>query len=869
MTLSGGHKLGPYEIVEPIGAGGMGQVYRARDPRMGREVAIKVSAEQFSERFDREVRAVASLNHVNICTLHDVGPNYLVMELVEGPTLADRTQQGAIPLEEALGIGRQISDALEAAHEKGIIHRDLKPANVKLKLDGTVKVLDFGLAKVADTQSGGRVTESPTLTIGATQPGVIVGTAAYMAPEQARARTVDKRADIWAFGVVLFEMLTGRRLFQGEDVSETLAAVIKEEPDWSLVPAQVRRLLKSCLARDPRRRLRDIGDVWQLLDDAPQAIHAVTQPWPSLLPWIAAAVFAILAVVAFWAPWRTPAAAPRLMRLQIPVPGNATPGLFAVSPDGQSLAFIATGTDGIRRLWLRRLDSLEAQPLRGTEGLSTPTPFWSPDSRFIAFDAGGTLKKIDVSGGPPQRICDLSNAAIGGAWNSDGVILFGSLGGGIQRVSEGGVAIPITSLDTSRNENRHVLPILLPDGRHFLYLRVSSAIENSAIYLGSIDSPPAGQNAKPLLITTIAPGFAPAPDLRSGSLLFIRNQTLMSQPFDIRQLQLVGDPSSVADGVGSAINGGFFSASNNGVLVYRTGPAGRGQTWQLTWFDSQGKKIGAAWEPFSFTGSGFAIAPDGFRGAVSRVDTQTANPDLWILDFVRNTPTRFTFGSGISGNPIWSPAGNRVIFTSNHDGGFNLYQKPANLVKDVELLLKSPEMKTPTSWSRDGRFVLYTAIDPKRKDDVWVLPLEGERKPVPLITSPFNESEARFSPDGHFIAYVSDDSGRSEVYVRPFSGTSVGERWQVSNNGGTDPRWRGDGRAIFYMTPDGTVMQVDVKTGATFQSEAARALFKLPPGSTPPDVTGDGKRFLAGVPTDQDAQTPFTVITNWQSALKR
>jgi eukaryotic-like serine/threonine-protein kinase len=861
MTFTSGHKLGPYEIVAPIGAGGMGEVYRALDPRMGREVAIKVAAEQFSERFDREVRAVAALNHLNICTLHDVGPNYLVMELVEGPTLAERIEQGAIPLEDALHIARQIGDALDAAHERGIIHRDLKPANIKLKADGTVKVLDFGLAKVADAQTDARAIDSPTLTVGATQAGMILGTAAYMAPEQARGRAVDKRADIWAFGVVMFEMLIGRRLFQGEDVSETLAAVIKEDIPWNLAPARLRRLLQSCLERNPKRRLRDIGDAWRLLEDTPQVVGASKQHW---LAWGAAVLFATVAVVAFWAPWRIPSTATPSMRFQIPLPEKTIGGFAALSPDGRWLVFRGTGSDGVNRLWVRAMDSLEARPLRGTEGATTP-PFWSPDSRFIAFDSAGRLKKIDISGGPPQPICDFPGVTIGGSWNKDDVIVFGTLGP-IMRVSAaGGVASAVTALNDSRAENRHILPVFLPDGRHFLYLKISSALENSGIYVGSLlESKTLDQDSRPLVATTFGPVYVPSTKSR-GHLLFLRDQLLMSQLFDERRLELMDDAIPLAEQVGSYINAGAFSASA-GVLVYRAGGVG-GLNLQLTWLDAQGKVDRIVSDPGPY--SNLALAPDGIRSAVARVDQQSASRDIWIVDFGRNTSTRFTFSGAANGYPIWSPDGTRVVFSSNKDGAYNLYLKLASMVKDEELLLKSSEVKTPTGWSSDGKFLLYTVADPKRKSDLWILPLEGDRKPVSLIATPFNESEGRFATDDRFIAYVSDESGHSEVYVREFRSTSVGAKLLVSKNGGTNPRWRADGKALFYSAPDGTVMRVEVNAGKTFQAGVPQPLFKLPPGATTFDMTGDGKRFFSGVPVEQGAQAPFTVVLNWQADLKK
>jgi Tol biopolymer transport system component len=694
---------------------------------------------------------------------------------------------------------------------------------------------------------------------------VILGTAGYMAPEQARGRVVDKRADIWSFGVVLFEMLTGRRLFEGEDVSETLAAVIKEDPPWELVPARVRRLLQSCLEKNPKRRLRDIGDAWRLLDDTPPSMHAQARPW---LAWSAATLIAIIAALAFWAPWRTSPPTPELKRFQIVLPDNTSVGRFAVSPDGRWIAFAGRGVDAVSRLWVRAIDSLEMHPLRGTEGVDPVPPFWSPDSRFIAFAAARKLKKIDISGGPPQSIADLPGAqALGGSWNQDGVIIFGN-NGPLMRVSaSGGVPSAITALDDSRKESRHLTPVFLPDGRHFLYLRISNTLETSGIYIGSLDSTPAQENSKLIIATVFAPAYVPSTDPRRGHLLFLRDQVLMSQAFDVTRLQLTGDPVSLAEHVTSYFNAGLFSASLNGVLVYRTGTLDP-QSTQLTWYDGQGKPLGIAWEPALY--GSYALAPDDTRAAVTRLDLQGGG-DIWIVDFLRNANSRFTFESGSPSNsPLWSPDGSRIIFTSNRDGVFNLYWKPVGGVESEEILLKSGQGKVPTSWSHDGRYLMYhTTSDAKRQNDIWVLPLEGDRKPVPLVATEFDERDGRFSPDGHFVAYVSDESGRPEIYIVELSGMSVRRKWLLSKNGGTSPQWRGDGRALFYLAADRTVMQADINASADFQSRVAQSLFTLPAGALSFAVTSDGNRFLVSVPVEQDAKTPFTVVLNWQTDFKK
>jgi predicted Ser/Thr protein kinase/Tol biopolymer transport system component len=616
----------------------MGEVYRARDSRLNRDVAIKVSAERFTERFEREARAIASLNHPNICHLYDVGSSYLVMELVEGPTLSDRIAEGAMPLAESLEVARQIADALEAAHEKGIVHRDLKPGNVKIKSDGTVKVLDFGLAKMGGTPTA-HTDHSPTITMGGTEAGMILGTASYMSPEQAKGKPVDQRADIYAFGAVLYEMLTGERLHHGETTTEVLASVIREEPRWDKVPAQVQRLLKKCLEKDPQKRLRHIGDVIALVDDAPSKLTAPSRSRLGTVAWIAAGVvlLAIVAAIVWWAPWR---GQPNLqpVRFQIPPSENMVFRPFGgnpvLSPDGRWAVFPATGPDKVTRDWIRALDSVEVRPLVGTERANAPI-FWSWDSRFIAFSTGaaggvggGQLKKLDVSGGPAQTICDLPAAVQGGTWNRDGVIVFGTNNNGpIQRVSAaGGVATPVTVLDASRKETGHRWPQFLPDGRHFLYQRTSTDPAFAGIYVGSIDTKPEGQSLKPVLLSDRQAAYTPSLTGGRGDLLFLRDTTLFAQPFDPANSELSGEAVPVTDQVGSFAPGfaGLFSISENGVLAYRAGTSGSLE--QLTWVDLQGKAIGTLGDKGHPANP--AVSPDGTLIAVSQFDVQRGNSNI-------------------------------------------------------------------------------------------------------------------------------------------------------------------------------------------------------------------------------------------------
>jgi Tol biopolymer transport system component len=907
MTLSAGTKLGSYEITGALGAGGMGEVYRARDAKLGRDVALKVLPEAFARdaermaRFQREAKVLASLNHPNIASIYgleDSGPTRaLVMELVEGPTVADRIRSGPIPIDEALRIAKQICEALEYAHEHGIVHRDLKPANVKVTRDDAVKVLDFGLAKALEGDASGiDIANSPTISRMATQAGVLLGTAAYMSPEQAKGKAVDRRADIWAFGCVLYEMLTGQMAFRGESVTDTLAAVIRAESDWSKLPAatpiRVRVLLQRCLQKAPKQRLRDIGDARISLDEVlagppDPSFAGATQfsapLWRRTLPWALLSAAVVALVVLGWAYQRVanaPAPTASAVRFQIPLTANLAPGggAFALSPDGHQLAFAATGSDGVSRLWIRSLDSLDARPLLGSESPLFAGLVWSPDSRYIAFDAGGKLKKIDVSGGVAETLCDLSAVAVGGSWNRDGVIIFGQSPGVIMRVSaNGGSLSPLTSLDSSRSEVQHDQPSFLPDGRHFIYLRSSSKAGDSGVYIGSLDAKPDQQDPKRLLATDWGPAYVPSSDPGLGHLLFMRDGTLMAQPFDARRLEFSGESVAVAQHVETFVDGGLFSASANGVLAYRTG--GGGEASQLTWFDRDGKVLGTVGEPGTYLA--LTLSPDGTRAAVTRLDSPGLIAALWLLDLSRGTSTRFTFGANsVESLGAWSPDGSRIIFNSSPGGVYDLYQKLTSGVKDEELLLKSSESKHPESWSRDGRFLLYETLDPRTtKEDLWVLPLEGGNKPLPFLRTEFNNNEGQFSPDGRWVAYVSDESGRTEIYVRTFSPDSMtaasdrAGKWLISTGGGNGPRWRGDGKELYYLASDGKLMAVEIATNPVFRAGVPKALFQAPQSVSTIqhwwDLTSDGKRFLFPARAGQVAQAPFTVVLNWQAELKK
>ncbi|MGA9885002.1 MAG: protein kinase [Candidatus Acidiferrales bacterium] len=906
MTLATGTKIGAYEILAAIGAGGMGEVYRARDAKLGRDVALKVLPEAFARdsermaRFQREAKLLASLNHPNIAAIYgfeDSGLTHaLVMELVEGPTLADRIASAPIPIDEALRIARQICEALEYAHERGIVHRDLKPANIKISRDDSVKILDFGLAKAIEGDASSlNMSNSPTLTRMATMQGVLLGTAAYMSPEQAKGRPVDRRADIWAFGCVLYEMLTGKMAFTGETVTDTLAAVIRAEPDWSQLPAatpaRVRVLLQRCLQKDAKQRLQAIGDARISLEDAlsgaPEPTSAgaapvAAPPWRRALPWAVAACLAVALAALGWAyAHNVSAPAPaELTRFEIPVPRKVTlasDDAFALSPDGRQLAFFSTGADGVQRIWVRPLDSLQARSLPGSESTAAaPWLFWSPDSRRIAFSTAGKLKTIDVSSGTTETLCDTPALVFGGSWNRAGVIIFGQYGGGLMRISaNGGPASQLTAPDPSRDVDFY--PSFLPDGRHFIYLRASTNPAHSGVYIGSLDAKPAAQSSKRLVATAYGPVYVPFSAPGFGQLLFLTSDgTLMAQPFDARRLELTGEPVPVAEQIGSLLSYGYFSASTNGVLVYKTGVGG---VSRLTWFDRQGKNLGTAGEPGAY--DTISLSPDGTRAIVSRADDPShMNVEtLWLVDFARGTSTRFTFGSSSATLGIWSPHGNRIIFASNRSGRLDLYQKLASGVTGAEVLLKSSDDKWPTSWSRDGHFLLYQLSNGKasRKPDLWVLPLEGDKKPFLFESTGSDSDDGQFSPDGHLIAYLSNESGRDDIYVRTFSPATTattantGGKWLISTAGGTEPRWRGDGKELYYLAPDDMLMAVDISENPVFSAGVPKPLFQAPQhllwvSENHWDVTRDGKRFLFAA---QSTEAPFTVVLNWQAALKQ
>jgi Tol biopolymer transport system component len=888
----------------------MGEVYLARDTNLGRDVAVKVLPDVFARdtdrmaRFGREAKLLAALDHSNIASIYGLetsgSTRALVMQLAEGPTLAGRIAQGPIPIDDALRIARQIADALEYAHEHGIIHRDLKPANVKVAADDTVKVLDFGLAKAMESgPSTADIANSPTLSQMATQAGVLLGTAAYMSPEQAKAKPVDRRADIWAFGCVLYEMLTGKKAFSGDTVTDTLAAVITKEPDWSRLPAgtpvRVRVLLQRCLQKDPKLRLRDIGDARISLDEvlsgAPETVPSLAgsgraaKRWLWVTAGLAGLLLLATGLLAFLYFHEKPRES-QTTQFEIPLPEKATKaGALAVSPDGRKLVLIATGADGQSRLWVRSLATLDVRPLEGTEG-ATDFPFWSPDSRFIAFVAQGHLKKIEATGGPPITLCD-SPSLLGGAWARDDEILFGTVAGLRKVAAAGGSPSPVTTDGTA------TFPSLLPDGRHFVYWHASPQRAGIGIYVGVVDAKPEEQPSAKLLGDGSPVVYAPSSDPEVGYLLFVRGGAtlgapgvLMAQPFDTRRLELKGDAIPIAEQISNT----GFSASATGVLAYVEGytsppvsVAPRGFILgRLTWFDREGKALGAVGDLGLYRT--LALSPDEERVAFDRGDPQNPGTrNIWLYDFKRGVTTRFTFDSGTDFDPVWSPDGSQIAFASNRRGAFDLYQKASNLASEDELLFKSSEAKVPSNWSRDGRYLLF--FNPLPPNHIWLLPVSGkgtDQKPLQFSASQFNEAAARFSPDGRWIAYSSTESGRSEIYVRPFDAASAGAapagngnpvtgKWMISKDGGDSVLWRRDGKELFYLSPDAMAMAVPVNTSGVFQAGIPKPLFKVPAGVLFWDVSADGKKFLMAAPsaTGQAGEPKFTVVLNWQSALKK
>jgi len=905
MTLSAGSRLGPYEILAPLGAGGMGEVYRAKDTRLERTVAIKVlpshlsSSPELRQRFEREAKTISQLTHPHICSLYDVGhqdgTDYIVMEYLEGQTLAERLAKGSLPTEQVLRHGIEIADALDKAHRQGIVHRDLKPGNVMLTKSG-VKLLDFGLAKTfgRPLDAAGReqtaagqhpmarnaLTSIPT-EMGSpnlTQEGTILGTFQYMAPEQVEGKEADARTDIFAFGCVLHEMATGKKAFSGTTQASLISAILRDEPQpisqvQPMSPAALDRIVKKCLAKDPEDRWQNAADLASELKWIAEGGSQTGLPTPGItrrrnrerVAWIIAAIIVVALAAALLHPLRKPAS-PKTIRFSVAPPEKAEfvsfpeAGSLALSPDGTSLALIAA-TEGKTSLWVRRLDALAATELKGTAGAISP--FWSPDGRFIGYFAGGRLRKIAARGGPPQPICE-SSFGSAATWGSDGTILFTEFGAGREGVyrvsSEGGTPTQVTSLDRARGESSQAWPVFLPDGKHFLYLSGAHGVEKERrnISVGSLSS---GETRSILTADSRVAYCAP------GYLFFARDGTLLAQPFDARALRVTGDPIPISDDVWffRVTGNAGFSVSEKGDVAYLSGR----RPSHLTWHDRTGREIGIAAPPAAF--GRMRLAPDGSRIAVQVADPRKGTRDIWIYDAERGLGQRLTADPVDAVAPVWSPRGDRIAFGSGREGPVDIYVKPANSAGDEQLLLREKGVQLPMDWSPDGSRIVYedwsAGRSPQRQ--LWVLPLAGRRDRAPLLSTSFSTSQARYSPDGAWIAFVSEESGRQEVYVVPASGQGAIRR--VSASGGSLPRWKGDGKELLYLANNGDLVSVATQPTGELQLGSASVLFTANPPPRDFDVSRDGRRFLflEGGQGDIPRPVDLTVVANWAAELDR
>lgn len=880
-----GRQLGRYRILSLLGAGGMGEVYHARDARLNREVAIKVLPPHLAEdsaalaRFEREARAVAALSHPNILAIHDFGAEhglvYAVMELLDGQTLRQRLSASPLGWREAVEIGAAVAEGLAAAHAKGVIHRDLKPENIFLIRDGRVKILDFGLARVKTPISRHPTpvnTSSSTLP-NVTEPGTVMGTVGYMSPEQVRGEDADSPSDIFSLGCVLHEMVTGRRAFARPTPVETMAAILQDQPPkFSEVgitaPAELELLVTHCLEKEARDRFhsaRDLRFVLQaLLSGSKATLIYPRRLWPRM----AAAIWGLITVILLAATSlaiiyirRGPADASSIP-FTVPLPGawiatEMESTFMAVSPDGQRMTFVVE-SEGQRMLWVRPRDSISARLLAGTEGAASP--FWSPDSRWIGFFAESRLKKIEASGGPPQVLCDLPIGLGTGTWGRDGTILISGQGEGsegIYRVPDtGAAATPVIKFDRSRGEGWYFWPHFLPDGRHFLYLKSDLDYKGDTILIGSLDT---GQS-RPLLRMSSRVEYTPP-----GYLLYVREGTLLAHPFDAEKLGFTGDPIPIAEQVNYFGPTGYadFSVSES-LIIYRTGETAS----ELVLVDRNGRELATVGAPRQYEEP--RLSPDGKKVAVGIVDPRAGTLDIWTLDLTRNLETRITkTRQNTEYGPVWSPDGAYLAFVADRKGPPHLHRILSSGVDEAEEFLPSePQIQWADDWSADGQFIIYYKTDAKTKLDLWILPLFGDRKPFPFLNTPFNEKEARFSTDGLWVAYVSDESGKNDVYVQPVK--KSGEKWTISTAGGSQPVWRRDGRELFYLAADNKLMAVPVKKGARFEAGAPTMLFRIEPAAEHAyDVAADGQRFLVNTNVTRAESLPITAVINWAAELKR
>jgi len=879
MSLTAGHKLAHYEIVEPIGKGGMGEVYRSRDTKLDRDVAIKVLPEEFAQdderlaRFEREAKLLASLNHPNIASIHGFedsdGVRALVLELVEGPTLAERIQQGPIPVEESIAIAKQIAEALEAGHEAGVIHRDLKPANVKVREDGTVKVLDYGLAKAlegdAPVGTDSELSQSPTLTRQGTQIGVILGTAAYMSPEQAKGKRVDKRTDIWAFGAVAYEMLTGTRAFHGGDVSEVLASVIKSEPDWAALPGgtpeSLRSVLRLCLTKDVKGRFRDIGDA-QLAIGAfettaiPQGVVSQPVGWR---PSMAVAGALLIGVITGIAVWNLKPETPRsVTRFSLPLPpgvsltGTAT-HVVAISSDGSRLVYSAN-----EQLYLRAMDQMGATPVPGTEGARSP--FFSPDGEWVGFYADGQLKKIAVRGGAAVNLC-AARPPLGARWGADDTIVFGQRDVGIMRVSADGgtpeVLIPLAGT----GEVGHG-PQVLPGEKAVLFALWAYGTNWDDVQT-VVHSLKTGETK------VLIEGGRDARYVPTGHLVYVLDGTLFAVPFDVDALEVMGGAIPMAEGVmtaGARTGAAHFSVSDTGALVYVTGGSSDLGGRTLVWVDRDGNEEALAAEARPYVQP--RISPDGDRLAVAIRDQEN---DIWIWHFARETLTRLTFSPGVDAYPVWTPNGTQVAFGSQRDANVDLYWKAADGTGMVERLTESENQPVPYAFTPDGSQLVFRETG-EQGFNLGVLSLEDSSEP--LLATEFSERNGEISPDGRWLAYESNASGQYEIYVRPFPNVEDGQ-WPISSGGGTRPLWSRDGRELFYLAPGARLMAVSVETETDFVAGNAEEVFggyfsgEGVSGGRTYDISPDGERFLMIKESAGGDSAEFILVQNWFEELKR
>jgi len=880
MPLAPGTPLGPYEIGAPLGAGGMGEVYRARDTRLERTVAIKILPAQFSsdlvrkQRFEREAKTISNLNHPHICVLHDIGHqggiDYLVMECVEGETLAKRLEKGPLPLEQVLKLGAQIADALDKAHRGGVVHRDLKPANIMLTSTGA-KLLDFGLAKsVAPLASLATLTaakqESPV-----TEHGTIVGTFQYMSPEQVEGKEVDGRSDIFSLGAVLYEMVTQKKAFEGKSQLSVASAILEKEPTpigtvKPMTPAALEHTIKKCLTKNPEERwqsARDLADELRwIMESGPQmpgsGASAAKTRSRERSAWLVAGGLSI-ALIATLVWWRNSKPAQQSMYFQAPVPFSAHD--IAIAPNGHTLAVVAYSEAARKNeIWIYELGSGNANSVADTEGASYP--FWSADGRNIAFFADGKLKTLEVPGGPVQVLCDAPSGR-GGAWNKDGVIVFtpeASPGGGLYRVSaSGGTPEQISTPDPARGEQSHRWAVFLPDGRHYLYMAANFAGRKNvnAIFAGSL-----GSNEKHFVVEASGNAAYAAP----GYLLFPREKTLLAQRFDLKRFALIGDPTAVLTDIQyqPQVRRAVFAVSDNDVLVGQTG-AGIAFSQPL-WFDRKGHQEGAVGKAGVY-GSVF-IAANGRSVAVDSTDMTSLNTDVWTYELQRESAQRLTFDPGFDVVPIWSPDASRLVFSSNRGEHVDLYMKNSDGAETEKVIVHDEFNKIPSDWFRNGEYILYT-----RGPDLWFLTLPALKGTL-FIKAASIVRNGQFSPDGKWVAYASNETGKWEIYVTSFP--DARGKWQVSTGGGEEPRWRGDGKELFYISSDSKMMAVPVTIGANFDASAPVALFQAVPRQLVStndqfvyDVARDGQRFLILTQVKRPESRPMSVILNWSARLPK